>query len=260
MENGPSESERGFRPGFFGGPTLPGEGRQRAMILRVTEAWRTTYPEAHVGVLAIRDVSNPRRDVRLEGRKRDLEQHIRKRFAGQTRGDLAALPTMRAYRAFYKRFRKTYHVLPQLHSVALNNKPLPSVAALVEAMFMAEIKNGLLTAGHDRDQINEPIALDVAKGNERCVVLNQQEELLKAGDMMMTDLNGVICSVIHGLDLRTAITPQTRRVMYVVYAPSGITAAAVRQHLEEILDNVLLISPEAVVDELHVYNGATPAR
>ena len=229
------------------------------MILKVAKAWRTAYPGAHVGILAVHDVENPRRDAQLEGRKRDLERQIRNRFAGQSRADLAALPTMRAYHAFYKRFRKTYHVLLQLRSVALNNKSLPCVAALVEAMFMAEIKNGLLTAGHDRDQICEPITLDVALGNERYVLLNREEQVLKAGDMMMTDANGVICSVIYGLDQRTAINPLTRRILYVTYAPPGITAAAVRQHLADILDNVLLISPEAALDELHVYSGTTPA-
>ena len=229
------------------------------MILRVSETWRTTYPEAHAGILAMRGVINPRRDSELERRKRVVEQQIRNLYVGQTREDLAALPTMRAYRAFYRRFKKTYHVLLQLGSVALDNKPLPSVAALVEAMFMAEIKNGLLTAGHDRDRIDEPITLDVAQGTERYVVLNRQEQVLKPGDMMMTDAQGVICSVIHGLDRRTAINPQTRRVMYVVYAPAGISALAVNQHLEEILDNVLLISPEAAVDEMHVYSGAIPA-
>ena len=42
---------------------------------------------------------------------------------------------MQAYRADYKRYRKTYHVLRQLRSVALEHKPIPSVAALVEVMF-----------------------------------------------------------------------------------------------------------------------------
>jgi DNA/RNA-binding domain of Phe-tRNA-synthetase-like protein len=166
---------------------------------------------------------------------------------------LAALATMRAYRDYYKRFRKTYHVLLQLRSVALGYKPLPTVAALVEAMFMAEIESGLLTAGHDRDRLCAPITLDVATGSEHYTLLSRKETALKAGDMMMRDAKGVICSVIYGSDKRTAINAQTRRVMFVVYAPSGISATAVRCHLKKIRDNVRLIAPEAVVDELNVY-------
>lgn len=43
----------------------------------------------------------------------------------------------------------------------------PSVAALVEAMFIAELKNLLLTAGHDLDAVELPLKLDIARGGER---------------------------------------------------------------------------------------------
>ncbi len=64
----------------------------------------------------------------------------------------AALPgwgPLPAYASYYRAFDKTYHVLGQLKSVAVKGKAIPSVAALVEAMFIAELHNGLLTAGHD---------------------------------------------------------------------------------------------------------------
>jgi DNA/RNA-binding domain of Phe-tRNA-synthetase-like protein len=124
-------------------------------------------------------------------------------------------------------------------------------------MFMAEIKSGLLTAGHDLAKAREPLTLDVARGDERYVLLNGREQPLKSGDMIMTDAQGVICSVIYGLDRRTAIGPDTERVMFIVYAPRGIGAEAVRAHLQEIRDNVWLIAPGAAVEELHVYGGAT---
>jgi len=228
-------------------------------ILIVSTAWRTTYPQAHVGTLAMRDVTNPRRHPDLQARKRALEEALRARFAGQGKADLAALPTMRAYHVYYKRYKKTYHVLLQLRSVVLQGKSLPNVAALVEAMFMAELDNGLLTAGHDLDKASAPLTLDVARGDERYVLLNGREQVLKPGDMIMSDAQGVICSVIYGSDRRTAIGPGTQRVMFVVYAPAGIEAEAVHRHLEEIRDNVWLIAPEAAVEELHVYGGETAA-
>ena len=228
-------------------------------ILTVSTAWRTTYPQAHVGTLAMRDVANPRHHPALQARKQALEEALRARFAGQGKADLAALPAMRAYSAYYKPFRKTYHVLLQLRSVVLQGKSLPNVAALVEAMFMAELDNGLLTAGHDLDQAQAPLTLDVARGDERYVLLNGREQVLKPDDMIISDAQGVICSVIYGSDRRTAIGQETRRVLFVVYAPAGIDAAAVHRHLEEIRDNVWLIAPEAAVEELHVYGGETAA-
>jgi DNA/RNA-binding domain of Phe-tRNA-synthetase-like protein len=225
------------------------------VIITVSDAWKTTYPAAHLGALAMRDVRNPRQHAGLEQRKRDLEADLRARFAGQTKAELSALPVMSAYRAYYKRFKKTYHVLLQLRSVAVQGKPLPSVAALVEAQFMAELKNGLLTAGHDLDQVRGDLTLDAARGDELYVKFNGREQQLKPQDMILKDAQGVICSVIYGLDQRTVIQPETQRALFIVYAPEGIGADAVHSHLEDIRDNVLLVAPGAVVDELHVYGA-----
>jgi hypothetical protein len=47
----------------------------------------------------------------------------------------------RAYVDYYRRHGKTYHVKAQRESIALKGKPIPARAALVEAMFMAELKS-----------------------------------------------------------------------------------------------------------------------
>lgn len=225
-------------------------------MVTVSDAWKTTYPNAHVGTLAIRDVINPSHHPELDQRKRALEQQIRKRFSGKTKADLEVLPTMQAYRAYYKRYRKTYHVLLQLRSVALEHKPIPSVAALVEVMFMAELKNGLLTAAHDLGSVEEPITLDIARGGEAYIVLNGREQTLKPNDMIMTDGVGVICSVLYGSDRRTAIRPETRRALFVVYAPEGIGSEAVGKHLREIEANVRFIAPQATTEEFRIFGVA----
>jgi DNA/RNA-binding domain of Phe-tRNA-synthetase-like protein len=225
------------------------------VLLRVSDTWRNTFPGAHVGTLALRDVSNPPQHPALEHNKRLLENELRTRFAGRAKADLAALPTMRAYAAYYRSFRKTYHVLLQLRAVALEGKPLPSVAALVEAMYMAELSSGLLTAGHDLDLIQMPLTLGVSIGGERTTALSGHVQELKPGDMILSDAAGVICSVIYGLDSRSAIRPETRRVLFVVYAPDGIRAEQVHQHLETMRDNVQLFAPDARAEELHVYSA-----
>jgi DNA/RNA-binding domain of Phe-tRNA-synthetase-like protein len=222
-------------------------------MLTVSQNWLHTYPDAHLGILAMQNVRNPQRHPELDARKRALENELRTRYGGATKADVAALPAMQPYVAYLKRFRKTYHVLLQLRSVALEGKPLPGVAALVEAMFMAELKNGLLTAAHDLAHVQPPVTADVAQGDEEYTLLNGSPQTLKPGDMMMTDAQGVICSVVYGSDRRTPVRSETRRVMFVVYAPEGVPAPAVRAHLEEIEANVLLVAPDAVTEHLHVY-------
>jgi DNA/RNA-binding domain of Phe-tRNA-synthetase-like protein len=222
-------------------------------MLIVSSAWQAAYPGAAQGLLVMRNAANPEHHPELEKRKAELEEELRARFAGASKAALAALPSVQPYAAYYDRFKKTYHVLLQLESVALKGKPLPRVAALVEAMFMAELKNQLLTAGHDLDALREPLRLGVAKGDERYTLLNGKEETLKPGDLFIVDAEGVTSSIIYGPDHRTRITPATRNALFTVYAPPGIGPAAVHQHLENLHENVLVIAPEARTELLTVY-------
>jgi len=184
-----------------------------------------------------------------------LEAELRERFAGQDRAALRALPVLQAYDAYYKQFKKTYHVQLQLESIVFKGRSLPGVAALVEAMCMAELKNMLLTAGHDLDSVREPVTLDVAQGTEHYTCLGGQETDLKPGDMVIADAQGVLSSIIYGPDARTPIPPETRNVLFTVYGASGIGAAAMRAHLEDIRDNVRVVAPEAEVVVLECITG-----
>ncbi len=224
-------------------------------MLTVSTIWKETYPGAAVGILALRNATNPERHPALEARKADLEVRLRARYAGFDRVALKALPPIAAYTAYYKRFDKTYHLLLQLESIALKSKPIPRVAALVEAMFMAELDDLLLTAGHDLALVEQPLRLDVATGNERFVNIAGQENVLKPGDMFIADAVGVLSSIIYGSDRRTMITPQTQQALFTTYAPASIGAQAVREHLEHILENIRLFAPEVTPAFLEVYTA-----
>jgi DNA/RNA-binding domain of Phe-tRNA-synthetase-like protein len=221
-------------------------------FLIVSETWSTRYPGAAAGILWLRNVRNPDRHPALDLAKTSLEEDLRQRFAGQGRAALEALPILQAYEAYYRPYKKTYHVLLQLESVALKGKALPGVAALVEGMFMAELKNGLLTAGHNADTLQLPIRLEAAQGGERYLLLRGQEAALKPGDMYMADGQGIISSVLYGPDRRTQITPETRNALFAVYAPPGIGREAVERHLGEIQSYVEMIAPETEVAGLEV--------
>ena len=221
----------------------------------VSEAWKTAYPGAVVGILTMRDVVNPDHHPALDARKAELESQLRSRFSGQDKVALKALPTIQAYTAYYKRFKKTYHVLLQLESIAIKGMPIPRVAGLVEAMFMAELTDLLLTAGHDLEAIQMPLKLDVSDGSERFTRLNGQEQVLKPGDMFIADAQAVISSIVYGTDRRTRITSETRQVFFSTYAPAGIGEQAVRQHLENVQANIKIIAPEAEVMSLEVFSA-----
>jgi DNA/RNA-binding domain of Phe-tRNA-synthetase-like protein len=225
-------------------------------MFQISDAWKTMYPEAHAGVLAMRLVENPPHHAALEERKALLEAQLRERYAGQDRAQLARLPALQAYQAYYRRFDKTYHVQLQLESIAFKGKSIPSVAALVEAMFMAEVDTLLLTAGHDLDAVQLPAVLDVARGSERYTLLRGQEQELKPGDMYISDQSGILSSILYGPDQRTQIQPATQNALFTVYAPAGIDEETIISHLQAIRDNVLLVAPGARVDLLEVFGAS----
>jgi DNA/RNA-binding domain of Phe-tRNA-synthetase-like protein len=222
-------------------------------MFEVTSAWKSTYPEAHAGVLVIRAVTNPAHHAVLESRKVALEEKLRAQFSGQDRAAIASHPVLRAYGEYYRQFKKTYHIQLQLESIVLKGKSIPSVAALVESMFMAEMQDLLLTAGHDLDALQLPLRLDVATGSERYELLRGEEQVLKPGDMMISDQTGIISSILYGPDQRTQITPNTQNVIFTAYAPPGIDEQTVTEHLQHIQDHVRIFAPQAQVELLNVY-------
>lgn len=227
----------------------------RGRLFIPTVAWRAAYPQASAGILAISEVENSSGEPNLEARKNALAEGLREKYGGLERADLRAVPVLKAYADYYKAFKKTYHLLLQLESVAIRGQPLPSVNPLVDVMFMAELDSLLLTAGHDLATVEGPVTLDIARGDETYTRLQGNQVTLKPGDMCMADRKGVISSIIYGPDRRTRIRPETRQVLYTVYAPAGIEAGAVRAHLAALFDLVCQVSPGSKLVELEVYPG-----
>jgi DNA/RNA-binding domain of Phe-tRNA-synthetase-like protein len=226
--------------------------REDRRVLEVTKAFTAAYPGASIGTLVLRNVTNQESSAGLDQRKEQLEQEIRNRFEGYSRQDLLEIGPLQSYSAYYKRFKKTYHVLLQLESVAFRGKGIPRANSLVEAMFMSELKNLLLTAGHDLSSLKLPVRVGVSGGHEQYVCMNGRDQILAQGDMMMEDGEGVISSVLYGPDSRTKIGPDTRSVLYVVYAPAGVERTLIAEHLEDITRNVATFSADMQVESLKV--------
>lgn len=222
-------------------------------MFEVTSSWKFSFPNAHAGVLVMRNVSNPAHHDGLEKRKTEIEEQLRVQFSGQDRAAIANYPVLKVYGEYYKCFKKTYHVQLQLESIVLKGKSIPTVASLVECMFMAEVKNMLLTAGHDLDKLQLPLTLDVTQGTESYTVMRGETQTVKAGDMMISDGLGIISNIIYGPDQRTQISESTRNVVFTVYAPAGIDEQLITQHLHDMRDFVLIIALDAEVELLEIF-------
>jgi DNA/RNA-binding domain of Phe-tRNA-synthetase-like protein len=216
-------------------------------FLDVDSRWREAHPGASVGLIAVRGVANPVSNDRLNDLASALEIDVRSRLGSADRETIRASPPLPAYAAYYKRWGQRYHVAMQLESVAQKGKALPRVAALVKAMFIAELRNLLLTAGHDLDALELPVRLEVGSG-ESFVAANGQETSVKPGDMFIADAQGrVLSAIITGPSDFARIAPETTAALVYAYAPPGVDSTLVETHLAEIEGNVKLIAPEAEV-------------
>lgn len=227
-------------------------------MIEISAAWRSAHPGAALGVLAMGDIQIPGHSTQLDQKKIALESQLRDIYGDKDRSSILEIPAMQAYTAYYKRFKKTYHLLLQLESIAHKNRSIPQGSALVQAMFMAELSSLLLTAGHDLSHIEAPIQLDSCRGDEVYTLLRGDSVTCKPGDMATSDQQGVFCSVIYGQDLRTRITNDTQNVLYVVYVPAGIKSEVIVLHLEDLEHNVKLSFPDSKTTFREIYY-ANPA-
>jgi DNA/RNA-binding domain of Phe-tRNA-synthetase-like protein len=228
-------------------------------MFEASTSWKSAYPKAAVGILAVENVENPSSNEQLDRQKETLEEALREQYGGYSRQELRSLPSIAPYVTYYKQFKKTYHVLQQLESVALKGKAIPRTAALVEAMFMAELKNQLLTAGHDLDSLQSPVSVTVARGDETYTGISGHELGTKTGDMMITDKVGILSSIVYGPDRRTKISPKTTRVLFTVYAPAGIEQKLLANHLNDLKTYAQVINPNATILEERIIR-ATDSR
>jgi DNA/RNA-binding domain of Phe-tRNA-synthetase-like protein len=215
------------------------------LSLTVSPAWAGACPGAAVGVVVMGGVRNPDSDPALEAMLDETAAALRTRLAGATRADLLAREEMAVYAAYYRRFDKTYHVLLQLESVAFKGKPLRANGVLVAAMFQAELRTGLLTAGHDAASLRGPLTVDVVTTGDGYTGIGGREVSAAAGDMCIRDGAGIISSIVYGPDERTRLRPETESAVFTTYAPAGVCPETLVRHLEAITAGVKVVSPNA---------------
>jgi DNA/RNA-binding domain of Phe-tRNA-synthetase-like protein len=212
---------------------------------RASNDWHAGHAGAIAAILAMGGVANSSDHPALDEARLQLEAALSRRYEGMDRPALRAMHPIDAYDRYYRRFGQTYHVQHQIESVAIKGKSIPRRAALVEAMFMAELESLVLTAGHDLDRLVLPVTVDTAKRGDSVVLLSGATKEPPVDDMLMRDGEGIISTVVLGPDSRTQIASETTNALFAVYAPVGVGEELVRTHLAAIERNVRLVTPEA---------------
>ena len=222
-------------------------------MLIINEDLKKAYPYAKLGILIIKDVKNLLEDCEFIKTKMSVTEHLLKQYENYNRRDFVKSEPVCHYINYYKKFKKTYPVLLQLESVVLKSHLLPNVSTLVESMFLAELKNLLLTAAHDFDKIQFPLELNLADGSESFVGISGKQQSTTQNDMMLCDTEGIISSILNGPDYRTQITSDTKNVIFYTYAPMDINDNTIYNHLNDIVSYVSIFAPNAKIDMLNIF-------
>jgi DNA/RNA-binding domain of Phe-tRNA-synthetase-like protein len=203
-------------------------------MIKISEAVKAAYPGANFGVLTIGGLrSNSDRSI-MDYIIKDEIGLIREAHHNYERKAALATEPLCHYAAYYKKWGKSYHVLGQLESILLKGKGIPPVGAPIEAMFLAEVKNLLLTAGHDLDLLDGDLTVDIAAEPLSYMGISGKDQQLVKSDLYLSDKQGVLSSVIGGPDFRTRITDATQNALYFIYGVEGVGVPLISSHLKTI--------------------------
>ncbi len=222
-------------------------------MLTISESLKETYPNSKLGILIMKNVENLTTNPNFNETKLFVKEQLLGKHKNFNRKVFIQSEPICFYTNYYKKFKKTYPVLLQLESIILKSKPLPNASTLVEAMFLAELKNSLLTAAHDFDKLEFPLNLTLSKGDENFIGISGKEQFLTQNDMMLSDTHGIISSILNGPDYRTRITSNTKNALFYVYAPGNIGKTIILNHLNDISSYVRIFSPNSEIHLLDIF-------
>lgn len=217
------------------------------MKVTVSEDLSKYFPDLKVSTIEVRNLDNKKLDEELEKEKRKIEASIRANSKEFLESDV-----IKKYNEFFKKFGKKYPIEYQIKSI-VEGKSFPSQYTVVESMFMAELKNMYLTAGHDLDLISGSLNTTITRDGEEYTNISGKEMKLKAEDIVTKDENGIISSVLYGPDRRTRITEKTRNYLFFAYFPYGEEDSKIKNHFEDILKYIKIFDNELERSEIEIY-------
>jgi len=100
-------------------------------MIELSPRWRKALPEASVGLMAVKNAPNQKDHPDLKVARNELENQLRSKYGSMDRKSLRETPVFATYDAFYRKFKKSYHVQLQLESVVFKEKSIFSPSALV---------------------------------------------------------------------------------------------------------------------------------
>lgn len=200
------------------------------------------YPGTIMAFMIVETKNNLSEIRALQSKKQELAHELQSKYPDKE--SILQSPVIQAYQGYYQQFNANYHVRFQIESVALKGKPFPERSLLVDAMFMAEIKHGVLIAGHDMQAVTFPLTVDSTLEGEQYPLLSGEIKTVKVNDLCIRDRDKILSTILYGPEFSSPITQQTTQALYTIYGLSGVTEAVLSAALDDIQATLRLVDPE----------------
>ena len=197
------------------------------MEIKVDADVESVYPTLKISIMEARFKGKIGFNDHLIKSKNETENLIRANL-----DDPEISRRIKEYNKFYKNFDSRVPMEFQRESIA-RGKMIPMVNPVLTCMFIAELKNVVLTAGHDLIGMGNIVKVSVANGSEEFERMNGKFQRLKQGDVFANDEKSIISSVLYGPDSRTKVTDSTEECLFMSYA-FGLEKEDVSQHMVDI--------------------------
>ena len=213
------------------------------------------YPDTVFGMMsAVNLNSSPDHQAWEKLRDREINA-FRSNLPDFDRKKSASVQPLAGYTQYFKRLKKTYPVLLQMESVLLKEKDLRSSSLAVEVMFLAEVKSGLLVAGHDPSRLSGDYVLKLARGDEKFKIVSGQSRQLKEDDIFMADGRHILSSVLEGQDYQSRLTEKSERALYCVYGLGGVGSEQLEKFFLDLRHYIQTAFPAAQVGEYSIFTA-----
>lgn len=222
--------------------------------MRITKEAAERHPGTLVGLMCVSGLDTPPDPAAWNDLKEAELTEFRAAWPDYDRKRAVMSPPLSGYAAYYKQFKKTYQVLLQMESVLLKGRGVRAASPAIEAMFLAEVKQGILASGHDLDSFtNGEYMVDLARGGEELTIVSGERRILKSNDLYLTSRGKILSSVLEGQDYGTRLTETSRNALYCVYAVGGTDAALVGRFFKTLGVYISTALPQAGLHDHHIF-------
>jgi DNA/RNA-binding domain of Phe-tRNA-synthetase-like protein len=212
------------------------------------------FPDFRVALVIAEGLNIGERDETLDREIAAAEARCRTRFAGI---ELSAIPAVSAWRTAYRAFgiKKTSYrsSVERLIKRVLAGDALPRVNALVDLYNMVSLDEGLCLGCDDLDHVTGDLDFRYARDDDTFLDMGAAEgedpnDPPKPGEVVYADEAHVLCRRWNWRqDARSAVTPQTRRVVLTAQSNGFGDVEAAGARLVELIARVCGGSARALV-------------